>query len=93
MKSLGLALTIFSLTAALAALDMSGAHHVGPASTPAAPLKANAPAYGAMTSATGTAASTEDDDDADPLVINAFLVLPRLTPPVATTPVTEVRYD
>ncbi len=93
MKSLGLALTIFTLTAALAALDISGAHRVRPISPGAAPLSAKVPAHGAIMSAAGDAAATEEDDDADPVVINAFLVVPRLPPPVGATSVTEVSYD
>ena len=80
MKSLGLALTIFSLTGALAALDMSGAHRVEAANQDAVQLKAKAGAQRAVTSLTGHADKVEADSETNPAVIDAFLVVPRLTP-------------
>ena len=94
MKSLGLALTIFTLTGALAALDMSGVHRVQPTSEVAVPLKPKAPAARALVSLTASAAAAdEDDDEADAVVINAFLLMPRPTPQLGANAVAELRYD
>ena len=92
MKSLGLALTIFSLTGALAALDMSGAHRVAKANPEAAQLQPRARAQ-AVESSNASAAATEAEDEADPVLINAFLVAPRLTPQAGSSAVAELRYD
>ena len=93
MKSLGLALTIFTLTGALAALDMSGAHRVQATTEKTVQLKPQASAQRTVVSAIGNAAEAEDDDEADPVVINAFLVMPRPTPQMGGNRVTELRYD
>lgn len=93
MKSLGLALTIFTLTGALAALDMSGAHRVQAANEKAVQLTPTAPAQRVVVSAIRNAAAVEDDDEADPVLINAFLVMPRVTPQARGNAVAELRYD
>ena len=94
MKSLGLALTIFTLTGTLAALDMSGMHHVQPTSEEAVQLKPKPRAERALVSSTANAAAAdEDDDEADPVVINAFLLMPRPTPQMGGNAVAERRYD
>ena len=94
MKSLGLALTIFTLTGALAALDMSGVHRVQPTSEEAVPLKPKPRAERALVSSTANAAAAdEDDDEADPVLVNAFLLMPRPTPQTGGNAVAELRYD
>ena len=94
MKSLGLALTIFTLTGALAALDMSGVHRVQPTREEAVQLKPKARVGRALVSSTATAAAVdEDDDEADPVVINAFLLMPRPTPQMGGKAAAELRYD
>lgn len=94
MKSLGLTLTIFTLTGALAALDMSGMHRVQPTSEEAVQLKPKARVERALVSSTAhAAAADEDDDEADPVVVNAFLLMPLPTPQMVGTAVAEPRYD
>ena len=93
MKSLGLALTIFTLTGALAALDMSGAHRVEAANQDAVQPKATAGAQRAAVSFTGRAEKVEADSEANPAVIDAFLVMPRLTSHAGSNTLTELRYD
>ena len=73
MKSLGLALTIFTLTAALAALDMSGAHRVEAANQDAAQPKAKVGAQRAVMSLIGSAKKVEADSEANPALIDAWL--------------------
>ena len=96
MKSLGLALTLFSLTGALAALDLSGAHRVEHA---AAPLTQSALAtriLGPVATAANDSdqdESTADDDEADSEVINTFLVMPRSLTSANGSAVTPLRYD
>ena len=93
MKSWGLALTIFSLTGALAVLDMSGAHRVesaNPAATRGDP-KTRAPRVAVSTMAPSNA--VEADHEVSGEVINAFLVMPRLTPQTLGKIVVELRYD
>ena len=93
MKSLGLALTIFSLTGALAALDMSGAHRVAAANQDAVQPKAKAGAQRSLMSLSGRAEKVEANSEAIPAVIDAFLVVPRLTPQTGSNILTELRYD
>lgn len=93
MKSLGLALTIFTLTAALAALDMSGAHRVEAANQDAAQPKAKVGAQRAVMSLIGSAKKVEADSEANPALIDAFLVLPRQTAQAGGSTLTELRYD
>ena len=93
MKSLGLALTIFTLTGALAALDMSGAHRVEAANQAAVQPKATTGAQRAAVSFTGGAEKVEAGSAANPAVIDAFLVMPRLTSHAGSNTLTELRYD
>ena len=93
MKSLGLAVTIFTLTGALAALDISGAHRVEAANQNAVQPTAKAGAQRSAVSFTGRAEKVEADSEANPAVIDAFLVLPRLTRQAGSNTLTELRYD
>lgn len=93
MKSLGLALTIFSLTGALAVLDMSSAHRLDAANQNVVQPKAKVGAQRAVISLTGRAEKVEADSEANPAVIDAFLVVPRLTPQAGSNTPTELRYD
>ena len=93
MKSLGLAVTIFTLTGALAALDMSGAHRVEAANQNAVQPTAKAGARRAAVSFTGRAEKVEADSEANPAVIDAFLLMPRLTPQTRSNTLAELRYD
>lgn len=93
MKSLGLALTIFTLTGALAALDLSGAHRVKAANQDAVQPKEKVGAQRAVVSFTGRAEKVEANREANPAVIDAFLVMPRLTPQTCSNTLAELRYD
>ena len=96
MKSLGLTLTMLTLTGALIALDLSGAHPVS--------LNANvtrsAPARGLAATLSKPdptqAAKQEEDDEPDAELFNAFLVTPRSASTVsaaANTAPATLRYD
>ena len=95
MKSLSLALTLFSLTGALVALDLSGAHRVQSSNQEVAQSTKAVHASRAVASAVTNAdqEQAEADDEADAEVINAFLVTPRLLAPVNSSPVAALRYD
>ncbi len=96
MKSLGLALTLFALTGALAALDMSGAHRV----EHAIPTLAQSTLATRITDAAAPVVAESDqdeaaadDDEADSEIINAFLVTPRSLAAVNSSAATPLRYD
>ena len=95
MKSIGLASTIFALTVTLATLDLSGGHEAKPTWFATA-QKANMSS--SLTVATATKAAQDkldgddDADEGDGEVVRTFLVTPRQLP-VATSKVTELRYD
>ena len=92
MKSLGLALTIFSLTGALAVLDMSGAHRVA-TSNPVV-VKTDPTRLKHMVASPNAYSNyVKAKNEADGAVIDAFLVLPRATPQVGRKIVVELRYD
>lgn len=93
MKSLGLALTIFSLTGALAALDMSGAHRVATASSPATQPGPTPRMKHVAVASNANLNLVDADDEATGVIIDAFLVLPRATPQVASKIAAELRYD
>ncbi len=96
MKSLGLALTLFSLTGALAALDLSGAHRVEHAAGPLSQSALATPILGPVAPAANASDPDEaaaDDDEADSEVINTFLVTPRLLTPANGSAATLLRYD
>jgi hypothetical protein len=98
MKSLGLALTLFILTGALAALDLSGAHRVENANPAVGqPTLALRMTGTAATAAADTdkeeAAADDDDDDTNSEIINAFLVTPRSTGTTPSSAATTLRYD
>ena len=77
MKSIGLALTLFSLTGTLVALDLSGVHQVKVATTSTAqPL---ATAAGEST-ADPEKLETEADDEVDGKWVSTFLVTSQPTP-------------
>ena len=90
MKSMGLALTIFALTGTLAALDLSGAHHVH-ATTQTVVRSANASSV-TIASATGKTEEEEvGDDEGDGELVNTFLVTPRQVRAVNNA--AALRYD
>ena len=93
MKSLGLALTIFTLTGALAALDLSGAHRVKAANQDAVQPKEKIGAQRAVLSLTRRAVKIEANREANPAVIDAFLVMPLFSPQTRGNTLTELRYD
>ena len=93
MKSLGLALTIFSLTGALAALDMSGAHRVATTSSQVAQPSPTPRVKHVAVASNANLNSVDADDEATGVIIDAFLVLPRATPQVAGKAAVELRYD
>ncbi len=98
MKSLGLALTLFVLTGAFAALDLSGAHRLQnakpalllPTPTPTSRISGATSPVVADSDLTEAAA---DDDEADSEIINAFLVTPRTLASVNSSAATPLRYD
>ena len=99
MKSLGLGLVIFGLTGALAVLDMSGAHRVvtvnQEAALPAA--KASAQRTIMLSNPNSIAVANADADDADQevngVVIETFLVLPRVPLQAGKKSAVALRYD
>ena len=94
MKSMGLALTIFALTGALAGLDLSGAHPVQKiASTVAQNDKAITAAVAAADSIDRQEKMADDEDDeGEDNLVKTLLITPR-TLPAATDTVTALRYD
>lgn len=95
MKSLGLALTIFSLTGALAALDLSGAARTQLTDSDVAQTTQAVHAFRAATSTVTTADQEEAaaDDEADGELITTFLVTPRSLAPVNGSLAPKLRYD
>ena len=91
MKSLGLALTIFGLTGALAALDMSGAHRVEPTKQEAA-LPAPKPTA-QRTVMLANVDAADADDEVNGVVIDTFLVLPRVLQQAGNKSAIALRYD
>ena len=77
MKSIGLALTLFALTGALVALDLSGVHQVKVATTATAPSLATA---AGESNADQEKLETEADDEVDGKWVSTFLVTPHPTP-------------
>lgn len=79
MKSLGLTLAMFTLTGALVALDLSGAHLVS-ASADAAlsvPVRGLTVTLSKPDQTQTQAAKQEEDDEPDAELFNAFLLTPR----------------
>ena len=77
MKSIGLALTLFSLTGTLVALDLSGVHQVKVATTATAPSLATA---AGESNANQEKLETEADDEVDGKWVSTFLVTSQATP-------------
>ena len=90
MKSMGLALTIFSLTGILAALDLSGAHQVQ--TTPQTVARnVNTSVVSVASPMAKTDEEKADDDEGDGEVVNTFLVTPRQISTVNNA--AALRYD
>ena len=94
MKSMGLALTIFALTGALAGLDLSGTHPVQKiASTVVQNDKAITAAVAAADGIDRQEKIADDDEDeGEDNLVKTLLITPR-TLPAATDTVTALRYD
>ena len=98
MKSMRWAITIFALTGALAALNLSGANHAlgWPLSARTSTQKTHASsaliASAASTDPTEKAADNDDEDAGDGELVKTFLVTPR-QPPAANDLAPELRYD
>lgn len=99
MKSIGLALTIFALTGALAALDLCGANHMLQIPMTAATPNSNASSLSMASAASKDkqeALEEEDEEDeadeGDGKLVNTFLVTPRPSPLASSTAV-GLRYD
>lgn len=94
MKSMGLALTIFALTGALAGLDLSGTHPVQKiASTVVQNDKAITAAVAAADSIDRQEKMADDEEDeGEDNLVKTLLITPR-TLPAATDTVTALRYD
>ena len=91
MKSMGLAITIFALTGALAALDLSGVHAVQP--TEQAAAKTASPVRQFSTAVVSKAEQQKlDDDDGDGELVRTFLLTPKQLP-ATTTETGALRYD
>ena len=101
MKSLGLAATLFTLTGALVALDLSGAagalragNWIATLARPTSDARFNGTTALAVTeSGQDEAAADEDGDEADAKVVDAFLVTPLVLAPANSSAVTALRYD
>ena len=93
MKSIGLALTIFGLTGALAALDLSGAARAPLTSSEVAQTTKAVLASRAVASDVTNADQEAADDEADAEIVRAFLVTPRSLVPKQVGPVDTLRYD
>ena len=77
MKSIGLALTLFTLTGTLVALDLSGVHQVEVATTATAPSLAT---VAVESNADQEKLEAEADDEGDGKWVSTFLVTPHPTP-------------
>ena len=98
MKSLGLALTIVTLTGALVAVNLSGAHRVsaGAVAAPAVAAGGRAATSNRLDQAHADVTTEDGDDESEPDLVNAFLVTPRAPNAIRAaanaTPAT-LRYD
>jgi hypothetical protein len=95
MKSIGLALTIFSLTGALAALDLSGAHRVRAATPAVAQIEPAAQLAGTVAADVFKADQqvVKTSVRMGPQRLDTFLVTPRTAAPITGIPVATLRYD
>ena len=93
MKSLGLALAIFSLTGALAGLGISLAHRVQTSNPKVMQFESTPRVQHGAVSSDAASNAVVAKDEADGVVINAFLILPRMPPQVGIKSAAELRYD
>ncbi len=101
MKSLGLAVTLFTLTGALVALDLSGVSGAHRAEYGITTLARAAPdarfhdtaALAVSESGQDEDAADDDGDEADAKIVDAFLVTPLDLAPVTSGAVAALRYD
>jgi hypothetical protein len=95
MKSMGLALTIFVLTGALAVLDLSGTYVVHASVAEVAAPGTASPASLPLASepVNSDQESAENADEPDGETLNAFLVSPWPLAPVKGSKAATLRYD
>ena len=96
MRSLGMTLTILTLTGALMALDLSGANRAGTSSFATMEQHAMKPSTVAqqLIDVEPTVSNTDKPaEEAEPELFNAFHVTAVPTVRVAAKPVVALRYD